>query len=283
MVKTLNKIISMVIAMALVISGLIVTDVTTAQAAVKLNKKSASIYVGETVQLKLSGAKSVSWSSSNKKIATVTGKGLVKGVKKGTANIKATDKKTKKTYTCKVTVKALQSLNISQDDIGYSDNGLNIWYNGEQISGAIYYVDGKKVKINNDSIWSDADEQGVFTCVKLDRTLTEGEHTFTIQKKGYKPVTVTFIYEELKTDVDGMFTWDPFVEGDTLYVGCKPELEGKEFKVTLNGQEVTAENGGMTGDGDYVFNINISNLSAGEYTLTVTAEGLPEGSAKVTI
>ena len=70
---------------------------------VKINKKTASIYVGETVQLKIKGTKKkVKWKSSNKKVATVTSKGKVKGIKKGTAKITATV--SKKKYTCKVTV-----------------------------------------------------------------------------------------------------------------------------------------------------------------------------------
>ena len=50
-------------------------------------------------------SKSVTWKSSNKKVATVTSKGVVKGLKKGTVKITATskaDKKVKKTITIKV-------------------------------------------------------------------------------------------------------------------------------------------------------------------------------------
>lgn len=48
----------------------------------KLNKKSAAILVTKTVQLKvLNTKKKVKWSTSSKKIATVSSKGLVKGKK----------------------------------------------------------------------------------------------------------------------------------------------------------------------------------------------------------
>ena len=71
---------------------------------VKINKTKASIYVGKTVQLKITGTKKkITWKSSNKKVATVTSNGKVKGIKKGTAKITATV--SKKKYTCKVTVK----------------------------------------------------------------------------------------------------------------------------------------------------------------------------------
>ena len=71
---------------------------------VKINKTKVSIYVGKTVQLKITGTKKkVTWKSSNKKVATVTSKGKVKGIKKGTAKITATV--SKKKYICVVKVK----------------------------------------------------------------------------------------------------------------------------------------------------------------------------------
>ena len=75
-----------------------------ASAAAKLNKKSITVNVKKTYTLKVTGTSGkVTWSSSNKKIATVSSKGVVKGVKKGTATVTA--KVGKKKYTCKVTVK----------------------------------------------------------------------------------------------------------------------------------------------------------------------------------
>ena len=74
-------------------------------ASVKLNKTKIVLVVGQTYNLKVSGTKKTpQWSSSNKKIVSVTKKGVVKGLKKGTATITA--KIGKKTYKCKVTVEA---------------------------------------------------------------------------------------------------------------------------------------------------------------------------------
>lgn len=57
--------------------------------------------------LKLAGVKGkVKWLTSNKKVATVSANGIVKGVKAGTAKITA--KVGKKKYTCKITVKAVK-------------------------------------------------------------------------------------------------------------------------------------------------------------------------------
>ncbi len=77
----------------------------TAEAAskIKLNKKTLYITKGQTAQLEISGTKKkVKWSTSNKKIATVTSKGKVKGVKKGNAKVTATVDGKK--YVCKVIV-----------------------------------------------------------------------------------------------------------------------------------------------------------------------------------
>ena len=78
---------------------------------VKLNKKSVAIKKGKTVILKATISpssatnKTVTWKTSNKKVATVTSSGKVKGVKKGTANITVITKDGKKITKCKVTVK----------------------------------------------------------------------------------------------------------------------------------------------------------------------------------
>ncbi len=78
-----------------------------------LNKKSASLKKGRTCQLKVKTIKpsdafnkTVTWTTSNKKVATVTKKGLVRAVGKGTCVItcKAKDGSGVK-VTCKITVK----------------------------------------------------------------------------------------------------------------------------------------------------------------------------------
>lgn len=81
-----------------------VSVVHTVQAAVKLNAQKKTLTKGQTFTLKLIGTKKkVSWTSSNKSVASVSKKGVVKASKKGTAVITA--KTGKKKYTCKITVK----------------------------------------------------------------------------------------------------------------------------------------------------------------------------------
>ena len=86
------------------------TDEVEAASKVALDKKTVNIFVGDSVKVTLKNASSVTWKSSDKKIATVTKSGKIKGIKKGNCVITATDKKTKKSYKCKVTVKRRQRL-----------------------------------------------------------------------------------------------------------------------------------------------------------------------------
>ena len=77
---------------------------------VTLNKKKATLYAGLSLTLKAtvkpSKAKTtLTWTSSNKKVATVSKKGVVKALKKGTTTITVTTANGKKA-TCKITVPA---------------------------------------------------------------------------------------------------------------------------------------------------------------------------------
>lgn len=75
---------------------------------VKINKTKATLFTGQTLQLKLTGTKSkIVWSTSNSKIAVVTKNGKVSARAKGTATITA--KVNNKKYICKVTVKQKKS------------------------------------------------------------------------------------------------------------------------------------------------------------------------------
>lgn len=70
----------------------------------KINKSKATITVGNTYTLKVSGTdQKITWKSSKTSVATVNGKGVVTAKKAGTAKITATV--LKKKYTCTVTVK----------------------------------------------------------------------------------------------------------------------------------------------------------------------------------
>lgn len=99
--KKLTRVFAVLLAVMVMFTAF---PVQTEAATVKLNKKKVTVYVGQTTTLKITGTgKKVTWSSSDKKVATVSKKGKVTAKKKGTATITA--KVGKKSYKCKVTVK----------------------------------------------------------------------------------------------------------------------------------------------------------------------------------
>lgn len=86
------------------------STVTTAQTTtatttnMTISAGSKKMAVGQTFQLKVSANQgTVTWTTSDAKIATVTSSGQVKAVAAGTATITATDSKTKKTVKCTIT------------------------------------------------------------------------------------------------------------------------------------------------------------------------------------
>jgi hypothetical protein len=99
--KKFNKILCAFFIFSMLIA-LLSTTTTQAATKLKLNKTKVTLCVGQTAKIKVSNNdSSVTWKSSNKKIATVKS-GKVKGIKAGKVTITA--KVGKKSVKCKVTV-----------------------------------------------------------------------------------------------------------------------------------------------------------------------------------
>lgn len=102
MKKVKSLLIALVLALTCV-SMITSTDFVDA-ASIKLNKTSLTLYTGKTSTLKVIGTnKKATWSTSNKKIATVSSKGVVSAKSAGNATITA--KVSNKNLKCKVTIK----------------------------------------------------------------------------------------------------------------------------------------------------------------------------------
>ena len=103
--QSITKRLLAVISAVILMTTMLIPAFQASAASVRLNKTKIVLVVGQTYNLKVSGTKKTpKWSSSNKKIVSVTKKGVIKGLKKGTATITA--KIGKKTYKCKVTVES---------------------------------------------------------------------------------------------------------------------------------------------------------------------------------
>ena len=100
---------------------------------VTLNRKNVTLEKGKklklkaTVKPKKATQKKIVWSSGNKKVATVSSKGVVKAKKKGTAKITAKIKGTKKKAVCKVKVKepAKKPANNNNNNNNSNNNNSN--------------------------------------------------------------------------------------------------------------------------------------------------------------
>ncbi len=109
-----KKIIVLTLCMALVVGSFQMNVMAKRTPKPKLNKKNITIMMGKTSRLKLkNNKKKVKWRSLNKKIVTVTKKGLVKGKSEGKTTIVA--KVGKKKYKCKVRVRDPKKVYINLD------------------------------------------------------------------------------------------------------------------------------------------------------------------------
>lgn len=282
MKQCIKKIAMSVLVLAMVITML---PMNTQAATVKLNKKAATIYVGEKVTLKLNGAKSVSWSSSNKKIATVTSKGVVKGVKAGSCKVTAKNKKTGKSYTCKVTVKALKNL-VNDGDIGINQEEkaiyicidpsvigkkVNVTVNGEKTFSRV----ATKDDTNGDGyvlIWYDLKELG--------------EYKVTVSADGYKEYTTVVTYDG-ESAGNNMIDYVKLFKGsDGSYVDCmiNKSVIGTKVSITINGEtvfsDVASEENGEIIDGcwDYLYKLS----EKGEYSVVILIDGQEDYKTVVT-
>ena len=106
---------------------------------VTLNKASASVVAGSSLTLKATVApsnatnKTITWSSSNKSVASVSSAGVVKGLTKGTVTITAKSNNGK-TATCKITV-TLTTPKITKLENTY--DGVKITWG--KVKGAVKY------------------------------------------------------------------------------------------------------------------------------------------------
>lgn len=115
--KISKKIVAVTLTLALALSAVVITSPTDASAAkAKFNKKSVTLTVGAKDVKITASAKATKWSTSNKQVATVKGKGktgTITAIGKGTCNITAKVGGT--TVTCKVKVNPAKAGTVIYD------------------------------------------------------------------------------------------------------------------------------------------------------------------------
>ena len=158
---------------------MLLMTVSVSAATVKLNKKKITVPVATKYTLKVTGTKAkVKWISSNKKVATVSSKGVVKGIKKGNCKITATVGKKK--YTCSVkVVQQTLKLNASSKTIGKGSTFT--------LKATIKNAKSKKV------VWKSSDKEIATVSAKgVVKGIKSGNATITATLKENKKVSKKF-------------------------------------------------------------------------------------------
>lgn len=125
-----------------------VTDSTVHVTGVTLNKNSTSISMGgsetltATVSPNNATDKSVSWTSSNTSVATVSN-GTITPVSTGNTTITVTTTDRSHTATCTVTVKAAQTQTLTITRSSFSSSGGYAWYDWTQATSDSTSISGK--------------------------------------------------------------------------------------------------------------------------------------------
>jgi len=230
--KKAAKLLSIILAVVVLFVSF---PIQTEAATVKLNKTKATLYIGKTTTLKVKGtSEKVTWTSSNKKVATVSSKGKVTGKKTGTATITA--KVGKKSYKCKVTVKK-PYINEIKKKIGKGESFI-LKLKGTEI---------KSVKSSNSKV-ATVIKKGKVTGKKA------GTATITITGKNGKTykckVTVSklpFLPNQIYDTGDTIYYWrDPALpcpcaaEAERMaflrWGNCVGDLQADSYKVSDNKQ-----------------------------------------------
>lgn len=237
---------------------------------VKLNAKKATLAVGAkktlkaTVTPKKNVSKKIAWSSSKKKIATVSAKGVVKGKKEGTATItaKAADGSGKKA-TCKVTVGA----GIKDVTVPNSRIVRVSLTSAKALTAADFTVQNKKTP--NGAYNTSEGVEKIVT--------TDGGKTYDVQLDN---VSEIMSYSYVKVTVSALKV-DRTKE---VYVGDIPEKDSYSTTDTIQrvvGKVGKSVNDSYYNDDDDDYTSGISRLYVdGDTTGVVkysSVEGLPEG------
>lgn len=192
--ERIRKLLSLLLILALCFTFIPTVNVEAASK-VKINKTSTTIYVGKTETLKISGtSKTVKWTTSNKRVATVSNKGKVTAKKAGTATITA--KVSGKSYKCKVTVKN-PSLNKSKVTL---EKGKTLTLKLTGATAKKYTSSNKNVATVSSKGKIIAKKAGAatITCIDSNKKTYKCKITVTEKNAPYKPHEHSYTLSEVK-------------------------------------------------------------------------------------
>lgn len=250
------------------------TCVDVQAATVSLNKKSTSVYIGKTTQLKVNNyTGKVRWSSSNTSIATVSSTGKVKGKKAGTVTISA--RAGKKNLKCKVSVRSVIRVSPKEIYLDGTDDAT--------ITVKLKHRCGLRYSITSPYVVSCSWDKQWYENNTVAYLYITGERTGTT----YVTITNTFNNEKVRIKV--VVDTTVKVEGvnissnsESLYVGDSVKLSADVYPSNATDRVITwySDNTSVAKVSDYG---RVEAVSSGQATITAKSNNGHTASCIITV
>ncbi|MBO5093234.1 MAG: Ig-like domain-containing protein [Lachnospiraceae bacterium] len=245
-----------------------VTGVSISNSSITLNIGAQASLSAEVKGNNLSdGDKGISWSSSDKSVATVDGSGKVTGVKAGTAVITAVSAKDNgKKASCQVTVnKAAVTVSLDKSELTLQTGG-SATLTAAVSSGSVKWTsdNDKIVKVENGKVTAVAEGTATVKAVSTEDEKASASCRVTVTKAG--TLAVKLDAESIKVYTDNTKEVKASVTGANGSVTYSFASDKKEV--------ATVEGSGEKG--------TVKGVKAGEATITVTAKDASGASASAT-
>ena len=250
------------------------TCVDVQAATVSLNRRSTSVYIGKTTQLKVNNyTGKIRWSSSNTSIATVSSTGKVKGKKAGTVTISA--RAGKKTLKCKVTVRSVISVSPKEIYLDGTDDAT--------ITVKLKHRCGLRYSITSPYVVSCSWDKQWYENNTVAYLYITGERTGTT----YVTITNTFNNEKVRIKV--VVDTTVKVEGvnissnsESLYVGDSVKLSADVYPSNATDRGITwySDNTSVAKVSDYG---RVEAVSSGQATITAKSNNGHTASCIITV
>lgn len=230
--KKLKKLLYVLICVIMVGCMFNIHDVQAAK--VKVNKTKASIYIGKTFKLKVTGTKAATtWWSDNESVATVSeNTGKVTGKKKGTAVIYGyVNNKALSVVKCKVTVNSVISVSSKEIYLDGTDDAT--------VKVTLKQACGLRYSIANSYVASCSWDDGWYENNKVTYLYVTGNNT------GTTYITITNKFNNEKVKIKVIVDTTVKVEGvnissssESLYVGDSVNLSAEVYPSNATDTEI---------------------------------------------
>lgn len=270
--KRMKKLLSLFLCVILI--GCLFNINNVQAATVSLNKKSTSVYIGKTTQLKVNNyTGKIKWTSSNTSIATVSSTGKVKGKKAGTVTISA--RAGKKTLKCKVSVRSVIRVSPKKIYLDGTDDAT--------ITVKLKHRCGLRYSITSPYVVSCSWDKQWYENNTVAYLYITGERTGTT----YVTITNTFNNEKVRIKV--VVDTTVKVEGvnissnsESLYVGDSVKLSADVYPSNATDRGITwySDNTSVAKVSDYG---RVEAVSSGQATITAKSNNGHTASCIITV